>query len=101
MAGKRTPSYRLHKPSGLAVTTIDGRDHYLGKHGTRASRAEFRRLIEEWHDERRRLASLSAEFSAYPHTINDLILAYWERHVRLYYVKDGQPTSEQGNIRQA
>ena len=26
----RTPSYRLHKPSGQAVVTLDGRDHYLG-----------------------------------------------------------------------
>jgi len=24
----RTPKYRLHKPTGQAVVTIDGRDHY-------------------------------------------------------------------------
>ena len=30
----RTPSYRLLKSSGQAVVTIDGRDHYLGKHGS-------------------------------------------------------------------
>ena len=24
------PSYRLHKPSGQAVVTLNGRDHYLG-----------------------------------------------------------------------
>ena len=29
-----------------------------------------------------------------------MILAYW-RHVEGYYVKDGRPTSEQDNIRQA
>ena len=33
-------------------------------------------------------------------SINELILAYF-RHVQAYYVKDGQPTSEQDNIRQA
>ena len=27
----RTPTYRRHKPTGKAVVTIDGRDHYLGK----------------------------------------------------------------------
>ena len=30
-------SYRLHKPTGQAVVRIDGRDHYLGKHGTEVS----------------------------------------------------------------
>ena len=44
----RTPSYRLHKPTGQAVVTLDGRDFYLGKHGTPASRAEYDRLIAEW-----------------------------------------------------
>ena len=28
-------------------------------------------------------------------------MAYWDRHVETYYVKDGRPTSEQDNIRQA
>ena len=36
----RNPSYRLHKPSGQAVVTLNGRDYYLGKHGTAESRAE-------------------------------------------------------------
>lgn len=32
-AGKsvRVPSYRLHRPSGRAVVTLGGRDHYLGR----------------------------------------------------------------------
>ncbi|HEV3167524.1 MAG TPA: recombinase XerD, partial [Isosphaeraceae bacterium] len=33
-------------------------------------------------------------------SIGDLILAYW-RHVEGYYIKDGRPSSEQDNIRQA
>jgi integrase len=32
--------------------------------------------------------------------VNALILAYW-KHVEVYYVKAGKPTSEQSNIRQA
>ena len=43
----RTPSYRLHKPSGQAVVTIRGRDHYLGPYGSGPSRAEYDRLIAE------------------------------------------------------
>ena len=28
----RLPSYRKHKPSGLAVVTLNSKDHYLGPH---------------------------------------------------------------------
>jgi hypothetical protein len=50
MSGRvpRTPSYRLHKPTGQAVVTLNGRDHYLGRYGTAASRAEYDRLLAEW-----------------------------------------------------
>ncbi len=30
----RVPKYRLHRPTGQAVVTLNGRDTYLGKHGT-------------------------------------------------------------------
>ena len=33
---RKVPSYRLHKPTGQAVVRLDGRDVYLGKHGTEA-----------------------------------------------------------------
>ena len=36
----RTPSYRLHKPTGQAVVTLSGRDIYLGKYGSIESKAE-------------------------------------------------------------
>ena len=44
----RTPSYRLHKPTGQAVVTLSGQDHYLGKFGSTGSRAEYDRLVAEW-----------------------------------------------------
>ena len=34
---KKLPAYCLHKASGQAVITLDGRDCYLGKHGTSES----------------------------------------------------------------
>lgn len=43
-----TPTYRLHKPTGRAVVTIDGKDYYLGVHGTRESRQRYDRMIAEW-----------------------------------------------------
>ena len=45
---RRVPSYRKHKPSGQAVVTLSGRDHYLGPHGSKTSIAEYDRLIAEW-----------------------------------------------------
>lgn len=43
-----TPNYCKHKASGQAVVTLNGRDFYLGKHGTAASRREYERLIGQW-----------------------------------------------------
>ena len=39
----RTPSYRLHKPTQQAVVRIQGRDFYLGRYGTEASREKYDR----------------------------------------------------------
>ncbi len=47
-AAIRVPSDRRHKPSGQAVVTLNGRDSYLGKCNTQASRIESDRLIGEW-----------------------------------------------------
>jgi integrase len=42
------PGYRLHKPSGQAVVTLNGQDHYLGKFETQASRDAYNQLIVTW-----------------------------------------------------
>lgn len=42
------PKYRKHRASGQAVVTLNGQDHYLGPHGTKASSVEYDRLIAEW-----------------------------------------------------
>src|SRR3954454_8363440 len=39
---KKLPSYRLHKPSGQAIVSLDGKDFYLG---VRLLNALSRRLI--------------------------------------------------------
>jgi hypothetical protein len=51
----RTPSYRLHKPTGQAVVTLSGRDFYLGRFGYPEGRAEYDRMIIEWISNGRRL----------------------------------------------
>jgi len=44
----RYPSYRLHRPSGQAVVTIAGEDHYLGPRESEESLSLYDRLVMEW-----------------------------------------------------
>ena len=77
----RIPSYRPHKASGQAVVTLDGRDHYLGKHGTDASRAAYERLIATWLENGRRLPrDPSADYTVA--TLCDEFLDWCEREYR-------------------
>lgn len=41
----RVPSYRLHKPSGQAVVTVKGKDHYLGLYNSLESRAKYESIV--------------------------------------------------------
>ncbi len=96
---RRTPSYRRHKPSGRAVVTLAGRDHYLGKYGSPESRAEYDRVVGEWLVAGSR-APGKADSPGTDPTINELILAYLG-FADGYYVKDGRPTTEPRDIRLA
>ena len=95
----RTPSYRLHKPTGQAVVTINDKDFYLGRHGTPESRSKYDQLIAEWLVNKRCLPPASSPADGL--TLNEVILAYWHFVEGYYRHKDGTPTSEVNNIRQA
>ena len=47
-----TPKYRHHKGSGLAVVTLSGVDHYLGPHGTKASKRKVGDVLLVWRLDR-------------------------------------------------
>jgi integrase len=104
---KKLPSYRLHKPSGRAVVTLGGRDHYLGPWGSPESKAEYRRLIAEWITAGRGVAkpdpgkgTANGAPAAAP-TVSEVILAYW-RHAETHYrTPDGEPSRELENIQDA
>ena len=91
-----TPKYRHHRASGNAVVKIQGKDHYLGTYGTKASKAKYDRLIAEWLAAGRAIQPPEATQL----TIAELIVAYW-RHVTSYYVKNGSPTAEQDCMKSA
>lgn len=81
------PKYRKHKASGQAVVTIHGQDHYLGPHGTKASKREYDRLVGEWVASGRPDAPQAANDI----TIMEVCAAYL-RFAKGYYRKDGRPT---------
>jgi integrase len=92
---ERIPSYRQHKPTGQAVVTLDGRDHYLGNHGTAASRREYKRLIAQW------AAAGGSLPGSHDATVAEIIKAF-RRYAEGYYRgADGRQTCEVENIRKA
>ena len=99
---KKLPSYRLHKVSGQAIVTLAGRDHYLGQHGSPESLDAYRRLISEWTAAGPAVAAASAAArkSGNDFRVCELLAAYYEFADR-YYVKDGEPTGEVKNLKDA
>src|SRR5689334_1811243 len=93
----RTPSYRLHRPTGQAVVTLNGRDYYLGRHGSPGSRAEYDRLIAEWLANGRQVAMAHGAAPA-DLTINEMLVGY-ARFAGSYYRKGDRPSPELDNIR--
>ena len=89
-----TPRYRKHKASGQAVVTIDGRDFYLGPHGTKASRRKYDRIIAEWLANGRRLVEDGEDADL---TIVELIAAYL-RFARTYYRRKSPKGNEADEI---
>lgn len=89
------PRYRKHRASGQALVEINGRRHYLGPHGTKASKLEYDRLITEWLS-----AGRSTAFGV-PETVIsvvELIVSYLE-YAKAYY-GDGR-RGEYSNMRHA
>lgn len=86
----RIPSYRYHKARNCAVTTIAGKDHYLGAYDSPESREKYHRLVAEHLAAPLKEAQPTA---THPLTVVELIDQYWE-FAQGYYVKDGRPTGE-------
>lgn len=84
----RVPSYRHHKPSGQAVVTLGGRDIYLGKWRSQASKDEYQRVVGEWLANGRLLPNENGGL-----TVAQVALRFWE-FAKTYYRKNGQATSE-------
>lgn len=89
------PKYRRHKASGQAVVSIGGKDHYLGPHGTQASKDAYDRIIGEW------LASgrLDAAFNGGRVVTVRQVLWGFRVWCEEYYRKNGKQTTEVDDYR--
>jgi integrase len=83
------------------VVVLRGRSYYLGKFGSSQSRAEYNRIIAEYLTAGKSPPPTRAGQPATPDlTIDELILRYWT-FAEGHYVRDGRPSREMENIRDA
>jgi integrase len=99
------PSYRLHRQSGQAVTTLvdaGGRRHdvLLGKHDSPESRIEYARTIARWEASGRRLPSAPSAPKA-DVSVNELALDFLKHAEHHYRHPDGTATGETREYRMA
>jgi hypothetical protein len=76
------------------VVTLSGRDFYLGKWNSPASRREYDRLIGEWLAGGRQVPTENHD----DRTVAELLAAYWG-FAKSYYRKNGRPTGELNEYR--
>ena len=95
------PKYRHYKPKDLAFVRVNGRDHYLGKHGTPESWERYYRLLAEWRTSGAavEVQPQTAPPPAEAPSVAEVILGFW-RHAEQHYRRaDGTPTGELDNFR--
>jgi integrase len=102
---KRVPAYCPHKPSGQARVIIDGEHIYLGPFGSVESREKYARLIAQHFApgtdsvaEPNPAGNSSTRYPVLP--VNELLVRYLQ-FAQTYYVRDGQPTGELDNLKDA
>ncbi len=98
----KIPSYCLHKPSGRAFVKVAGRFVYLGPYESQESREAYADVVADFLAGRLHAASSTA--AAPPGrprlSVRELVDRY-VAHAAVYYVKNGQATSEAGNVARA
>lgn len=83
------PNYRLHKATGQAFIELQGKRFYLGKHGSKASKIEYERLLGEYLSNNRQLPPTRGHSPGI--TIAELMIQFLE-WAKSYYVKNGKVT---------
>lgn len=97
MSRAKPPKYRLHKGSGQAVVTVDGKDYYLGVHGTERSRTRYAEIVRAWSEP----GSLPTPAPCSDPTVEELIARFWLHAERYYRAVDGRAKSELASFKLA
>lgn len=105
-AGSTVPAYQHLKRTDQARVKIAGKVHYLGKHGTEASRQKYQRLLAEWFAANRDPIALQAQQHAKRATQDGPTVAHvvasFVTHARIYYRDaQGNQTEELDNFKHA
>jgi integrase len=94
------PKYRHHKSSGQAYVVLDGKDVWLGEHGSKASRNKYHTVLSEWIARDRQGAPSPVTPDGGP-TVS-MVLAAFLKHAATYYASpDGTPSAELNHFRRA
>src|SRR5438874_925983 len=99
---KPTPKYRHYRPKNLGVIRLDGRDIYLGRYNSPESWEKYGRAVAEWRARgRSNPCTWTASDASPPDSpwINEVILAFCDRHADHYRASDGTPSGEFDNYR--
>jgi integrase len=96
---KPDPKYRLHKPTGQAVVTLNGHDFYLGAYDSSVSRERYHAKLQEWH-QRGGTAPTTRINDGGEVTVGKHALAYLT-HAADYYRGENGSTGEIDNIKSA
>jgi integrase len=89
------PQPSRHKATGQAVVRLNGKDHYLGRHGSPQARAAYEQLIARWLANGRTLPDEAAGRS-----VNEVLLAF-VRHAEGHYQRTGRRCSELAGVKDA
>jgi integrase len=96
------PKYAKHKGTGQAVVRLGSRDRYLGRFGSPESYRKYQQVVAEWSTTRDSadLGHVTKRIDRSDLRLCELLLKYLD-FAREYYRKDGQPTGELANMKDA
>jgi integrase len=98
MPKKTIPSYCLHKHSGQAIVTLNGKTFYLGKHKSKESRERYDDLIAEYMENKRKLPPTRTQHGL---LIEQLAVGYLQYAEKYYTGTRKKPTKSFHLCRQA
>jgi len=101
-SNRKLPSYRHHKPSNQAFVQIKKKRHYLGIYDSPESKRLYAKYIADLAVKPESVAPTSPRQAgrAPQLTIFELTAGYLE-FAEGYYQKNGEPTSQMGNVKRA